>query len=327
MAVFQLFLMALLAVSGTDQYVVRSSDPAVQRAGQLLNSNRPSQALDLLRTATQRHPLDPGVLLLAGLAAYRADRLQAALGYWRQSLDLADNDALNAIYQDAEREAAADRSNNRLDGVHIALRYEGAAISADTARTILEALEEDYSRISAELGCTANERIVAIAQSREQYMRGTGAAEWTGGHYDGRIHIAWSGGPDSGPRMRRALAHEMVHACLMSLPSGFTRWPAWLQEGLAQKLSGDTLQPSAREQLRQMAANHTIPRLENLGTDWSSMDWFSMPQQEAVAAYNLSLAAADALYQDYSGAEIREILADPEMLPSITARLDTRLGL
>ena len=61
---------------------------------------------------------------------------------------------------------------------------------------------------------------MAIVQSREQYMRGTDAAEWSGGHYDGRIHIAWSGGSDARPRMERALAHEMVHACLMSIPSG-----------------------------------------------------------------------------------------------------------
>jgi hypothetical protein len=327
MALPVLLFLAMLGTQGTGQYVVHSSDPAVQSAGQLLNLSRPAQALELLRAAIERHPQDPDVLLLAGLAAYRSDHLPEALRYWSQSLELAPNDALNAIYADAQRETAADRSNDQLYSVHIALRYEGGALSPDAARSILATLEEDYSRISAQLGCSSGERITAIVQSREQYMRGAGGAEWSGGHYDGRIHIALpaeseSATSDTGPRMQRALAHELVHACLTSLPSGSQPWPVWLQEGLAQKLSGDALAPSAREELRNLAVTHGIPRLENLG-----LDWFSMPRQDAVAAYQLSLAAADALYDNYANYGIQKVLNNPEALPRITADLDAKLGL
>jgi len=79
------------------------------------------------------------------------------------------------------------------------------------------------------------------------------------GQYDGRIHIAWTDGAEVGPQMQRALAHELVHACLTSIPSGPRPGPHGCKEGLAQKLSGDTLPPSIREQLRQLAAAHTIP--------------------------------------------------------------------
>jgi len=315
-------LTATPAPAASNQYVVHSSDPAVNRAGRLLNASQPSQAFELLRGALERHPHDPGVLMLAGLAAYRSDRLPEALHYWSQSLDLAPNGALSAIYADARRETAADRSNDRLYSAHIALRYEGGVVPADTARSILAMLEVDYSRISAQLGCVSSERVVAIVQSRQQYVRTTSAAEWSGGHYDGRIHIGWPDGPAAGPRIERALAHELVHACLMSLPSGVNPWPVWLQEGLAQKLSGDTLQPSAREQLRQLAVMHSIPRLENLGTDW-----FMLARQDAVTAYNVSLAAVDALYDDYAGYGIRKILSNPEALPRISADLDAKLGL
>jgi len=327
-----LLLLAMLGTEGPSQYVLSSSDPAVNQAGQLLNSSQPSHALDLLRPAVQRHPSDPAVLLLAGLAAYRSDHLPEALHYWSQSLDLAPNRALNAIYQDAQRETDADHSSEKLLSTHIALRYEAGALPVDAGRAILATLEEDYARISAQLGCTLSERVVAIVQSREQYRRATSAAEWSGGHYDGRIHVAWPAESESGesepvgsgpgPQMRRALAHELVHACLMSLPSGSHPWPVWLQEGLAQKLSGDTLQPSVREELRQLAATHGLPRLEDLG-----LDWFSMPRQAAVAAYELSLAAADTLFDDYSVNGISKILTTPEALPRITADLDAKLGL
>jgi hypothetical protein len=59
-------------VAETKQAIARTGDPALDRASQLLASNQPSQALDLLEIATKRHPRDPNVLVMAGLAAYRA---------------------------------------------------------------------------------------------------------------------------------------------------------------------------------------------------------------------------------------------------------------
>jgi len=307
--------------AATDQYMLHTNDPALARAAQLLNASQPAQALEQLQAALPRHPQDPNVLMLAGLAAYRSDQLRAALDYWKQSLDLAPNPALGTMYEIAKREATSDRSAEKLYGAHIALRYEGEALPVDTARAILAMLDDDYSRISAQLGCTSDERIVAIVQNRESYLRSTGAAEWSGGQYDGRIHIAWTDGAEVGLQMQRALAHELVHACLTSIPSGSTPWPAWLQEGLAQKLSGDTLRPSVREQLRQLAATHAIPRLENLGQNWSSLT-----KQNAVTAYSLALSAADALYDNYASYGIRNVLSNPDRLPGITADLDQKLG-
>jgi tetratricopeptide (TPR) repeat protein len=309
-------------VAETRKAVAKTGDPALDRAQQLLEANQPAQALEQTQNALARHPRDPNVLVLAGFAAYRADQLRQALDYWKQALDIAPNDPLAAIYERVKREADADHSGDKLFGIHVALRYEGQALPPDTARAILAVLDDDYSNIAAQLGCTSDERIVAIVQSREAYLRSTGAAEWSGGQYDGRIHIAWTDGSQVGPAMQRALAHELVHACLTSIPSGARPWPAWLQEGLAQKLSGDRLPANVREQLRQLAQAHAIPKLENLQQNWSRMS-----TQNALAAYSLALAAADALYDNYASYGIRNVLTNPETLPRVTADLDAKLGL
>jgi len=309
-------------VAETRKAVAKTGDPALDRAQQLLEANQPAQALEQTQIALARHPRDPNVLVLAGFAAYRADQLRQALDYWKQALDIAPNDPLAAIYERVKREADADHSGDKLFGIHVALRYEGQALPPDTARAILAVLDDDYSNIAAQLGCTSDERIVAIVQSREAYLRSTGAAEWSGGQYDGRIHIAWTDGSQVGPAMQRALAHELVHACLTSIPSGARPWPAWLQEGLAQKLSGDRLPANVREQLRQLAQTHAIPKLENLQQNWSRMS-----TQNALAAYSLALAAADALYDNYASYGIRNVLTNPETLPRVTADLDLKLGL
>ncbi len=312
--------------SASNPYIVWSGDPAVHRAAELLNVSRPRHALEQLQDVILRHPQDPKVLLLAGLAAYRADEVRAALDYWKISLDLAPNEALSRIYDDAQREAAADASNQKLYGVHIALRYDDRSLPLNSARALLATLDDTYARVSAQLGCSSDEPVAAIVRSRESYLRVTGAAEWSGGHFDGRIHIAEppdaTEGVEAGSQMQRELTHELVHACLMSIPSGPAPWPAWLQEGLAQKLSGDTLPPWVREHLRKLVATYGIPRLETLGEDWSTMN-----RQKAVAAYDLALAAADAIYDPHSHYRINEILRNPEILPRITAYLDAKLGL
>jgi tetratricopeptide (TPR) repeat protein len=306
----------------SQKLIVHSGDLALERASQLLAANQPGQALELLEPALKRHRNDPNVMLLAGLAAYRSDQLRAALDYWKQSLELAPNEVLARVYDRVRREAESDHSGEKLVGMHIALRYEGEALPSDTARAILSTLDEDYSHIAGQLGCSSDERIVAIVQSRDAYLRGTGAAEWSGGQYDGRIHIAWTEGKQVGPQMRRALAHELVHACLTSIPSGSSPWPAWLQEGLAQRLSGDQLSPGTRAQLRQLAAARQLPRLEDLRQDWSHLSI-----ENARLAYNLALAGADALYENYSSFGIRNVINNPPGLPQITAELDKKLGL
>jgi len=298
------------------------SDPALNRAVQLIASNQPAQALDLLIPAVKRYPRNPNVLLLAGLASYRADLLRPAIDYWKQSLDLAPNDQLARIYDKVRREAESDRSSDKVYGLHFALRYEGQSLSADTARAMVSTLDEEFSRVSSQFGCSAAERITVIVQTRDAYLKASGAAEWSGGQYDGRIHIAMRDGDPVGPRMRRTLTHELIHACLANIASGSKPWPAWLQEGLAQKFSGETLAAPDREQLRRLAEAHAIPRLENLRQDWSLLNI-----DNARVAYNLALAAVDALVDNYQVYGIRNIVNNPQSLQQITADLDRKLGL
>jgi tetratricopeptide (TPR) repeat protein len=300
----------------------RSGDPALQRASQLIEANQPTRALEILEPMLKRDPKNPDLLLLAGLAAYRADQARIALDYWKQSLDLAPNDALERIYDKVRRESQADRSGDKLYGLHVALRYEGQTLPVDTARAVVATLDQEFSRVSSLLGCWAGERIVAIVQSREAYLRTTGAAEWSGGQYDGRIHISWMDGTDVSPEIRRRLAHELVHACITNLSVGGPPAPAWLQEGLAQKLSGDTLSTAARDRLRELAEAHKIPRLEDLRQNWSRMS-----TENARIAYNLALAAADALYDNFYSYGIRNVVTNPQILQQVTAELDKKLGL
>lgn len=202
----------------------------------------------------------------------------------------------------------------KLYGMRVLLAYDAAALPVDTARSLVGVLDSEYGRVSAQLGCAGQERVIAILQTRQAYLRSTDAAEWSAGLYDGRIRVALPEPGRAGPDLPKVLAHEVVHACLASL---WPRWPAWFQEGVARKLSGDVLSAGEAAHIRQMASAHTLPRLENIAQSWSRMS-----VQHAQTAYAVALAAVELLEPN-----LRNIVSNPGLLPGVTADLNRRLGL
>jgi hypothetical protein len=290
---------------------------AVTHASDLIQTSQPAKALETLEPELAKRK-DPNVLALAGVAAWRADDPKRALELWKASLEMQPNPDLERLYKRVERESAADRSSDRIYGLRVMLRYEGQAVQPEIARTMVALLDDEFTRISAQIGCQAQERVVAIAQSAEAFRKSTDAAEWSGGQFDGRIRVPMLEGPVVGPATRRALAHEMVHACLSMLG----KWPAWLQEGLAQKYSGDQSEPDARKKLTEMMRAGELPRLSNLRQDWSRMN-----KRHAWAAYQLALVAIEEFFVSYGEYGVRNLLKNPERLPQIAADLEKRLGL
>jgi hypothetical protein len=295
---------------------VQTSDKTASDAAAMIEARQPAKALEMLEPELKKRK-SVDVLTLAGVAAWQSDHSRQALEYWQDALNLAPNPELERLYHQVEREANNDRSGDLLLGMRVQLRYEAPAIPGDTARQLLAALDEEFARVSRELGCAPDERVIAIAQSREAYQRTTNAAEWSGGQFDGKIRVPVSeSGVDA--TMRRTLAHEITHACMALLG----RWPAWLQEGVAQKLSGETIPPSVAASLTELGRAGQLPKLANLGQDWSRLD-----AAHAEIAYGLALKAVQIFSEEYAALGLRNLLRNPERLAAITADLDRRLGL
>ncbi len=311
------FGQVMTAVRPAVAAAVRKPSSIVDRTISLLDSGQADSALQLIEPAAKATK-DPALLALAGAAAWRADDSAKALSYWRESLDLQPDPGLENLYKRVEKENTNDKSAARIYGMRIALRYDAGSINGDTAHAMAAALDQEFARVSGELGCSAQERIVAIAQSPEAYRKTTDAAEWSGGQYDGRIRVPVAASQAMDATMHRTLAHEITHACL-SLTG---KWPAWLQEGLAQKLSGDVVSSQLKDRLAEWSKDGKLTKLANLGQDWSRLD-----TAHAVAAYGLSLEAVDLFYATYGIDGVRNLLHNPSQLSAITADLDRRLGL
>jgi len=293
-----------------------SNSPEMDRAIQLLNRNQPDQALEILQKFVPLFPNNADLLALAGTAAYKSDNIRLAIEYWKQSLDIKADPGVEAAYRAALREKQNDKSGEKKFGTRFLLRYDGAVADSDTAGAMMSMLEEEFARISMQLGCRAEERIVTIVQSREAYLQTTGAPEWSGGRYDGKIHIPILDRKQAVGGSRQVFAHEIVHACLANIGS----WPSWLHEGLAQRLSGGSLQPGTAEAVRILAKQGQLPKLSALGQGWGRKS-----AAEARLAYGMSLMAVDLFFQYHSAMGIRNLLNNPEALPRVTEDLDRRL--
>ncbi len=294
----------------------RGTGDPVARAAQMVHNGQPVEALELLEKTLRANRRDAGILAMAGLAAYQGDQVRKALDYWKESLEMSPSPTVERLYRQAEREAAADLSTEKLVGARFLLRFQPGEVTAEQARGVVPLLDAEFGRLSEQLGCRAEERIVVVVQSREAYLKTTGAAEWSGGRYDGRIRVALHEGGAGGAETRRALIHEMVHACLARLGS----WPAWLHEGLAQKLSGEQMTPDRRAAIQKMARSGEIPSLDRLTQTWSRLS-----ARHAATAYQTALAAADLFYQHHGAWGVRNLLQSPEQLARITEDLNRRL--
>lgn len=307
----------LKAPPGSAAPLPASARVVLAQAEELIETSQPGKALALLEPEIKKRR-DPYLLSMAGVAAWRADDVQEALSYWRESLDQQPNPQLEKLYHQVEKEQSSDHSSEKLFGTRVVLRYDQNAIPVETARAMAAAVDSAFARVSEQLGCTAEERIVTIVQTREAYQKATDAAEWSGGQFDGRIRVPVTIGQQMNARAEQVLEHETTHACLAMLGE----WPSWLHEGMAQRLSGEVLAPAMRAKLAGLARGGKLPKLEELRQGWSHLD-----SEHATLAYALALAAVDALYDNFGSDGVRNLMRNPERLPAVSAELDKRLGL
>ena len=116
---------------------------------------------------------------------------------------------------------------------------------------------------------------------------------------------------------RMTFAHELTHACLASMGD----WPAWLHEGLAQKMSGETLHPSQRSMVVAALRQGRLPKLTNMGQTFARLS-----AAHAHLAYAYSAVAVDVMLERWKDYGLQNILRMPDRFGQITDELDKLLA-
>ncbi|HJL17514.1 MAG TPA: peptidase MA family metallohydrolase [Sandaracinaceae bacterium LLY-WYZ-13_1] len=120
---------------------------------------------------------------------------------------------------------------------------------------LTDALREAMDEV-ATLTRTARrpELAVVIYDDREAMRRATCAPSWSGGIFDGVLHLDVA--TVNGSRGMRVARHEATHAQLATLRG---RVPHWLNEGLAQHLEGAPSRATRAAWARMVAQRFWIP--------------------------------------------------------------------
>ena len=244
---------------------------------------RDDEAERSLKRALELNPRLTDAAKLLGDIEYNAGYLDDAIRLYEQVI--AEKPADSAIRQQLDtwqKESAIHRGLTQRNDGRFSIIFEGSTDSALADRAVAT-LDAAYWRIGAAIGAYPSSSITVTLYNDQQFHDLTGAPEWAGGVFDGRIRIPVKGARQNLREFDRVLVHELTHAMVSTLaPRGV---PTWLHEGLASYFEPEDLAAA----LRVLKITGPVP-FEVLLERFAGLT-----ERQATAAYAESLLLADTL--------------------------------
>lgn len=148
----------------------------------------------------------------------------------------------------------------------------------------------------------SQKRLRITLYRRENFSAVTGLESWAGGAFDGTVRLPVSDLTEELHSLDLLLRHELAHAFVDAKP---TRGPVpgWLNEGLAQYLSGEA--PLVKRRAKEVLAGGALPLASLTGTFSGLKDTAAVGR-----AYTQSLIAVDAIAERYGERLLSDLLDD-----------------
>lgn len=222
---------------------------------------------ELLEAALGIEETAPRLALLGATADAENDG-RAAIDALRRATALAPGDPHYArALADLERRHAVEQRFDTIVQEHFIARFEGE-VKKDLAWDALRILDEAWRRVGDVIDLHPNEPITVVFYTGPAYQAATGAREWSGGQFDGKIRIRASSVAQGEAALRDLLYHEYLHAAVATSVRG--QVPAWLHEGLAQRLEPGL---DRKRDLAPLAGHtrSTLPALHDLSRGFSAL--------------------------------------------------------
>ena len=270
-------------------------------AAALVRTGNPLDAISYGERAARIAPDSADAFAVLGYAQFAAARFPAAIESWKKSLSLRPDRSLLELIERAERESRVEAGYSERDSSHFALKYEGRQSSDGFRDQLIEALEADYRDLSSQFGSQPRSSIQVVLYTDQAFFDVTRAPGWTEALNDGRLRIPLRGLDSLTPELRRVLRHELTHSFVNQLSMGHC--PAWLNEGIAQRMEPESLGSRAARLADLFREQHEIP-LNLLEGGFSSFN-----RTQAGIAYDESLAAVEFIESRYGRSRLLEMVA------------------
>jgi hypothetical protein len=225
------------------------------------------------------------------LSLYRQNELESALEQAQAALALKADEELLELLAKLKKEIRVQRNYDNARTANFIVLFDGYE-HEEMKYAVLDILKDAYGEIGKELNHFPSKPISVILYTAKDFSDVTRAPMWSGGLFDqldGKIRVPVQGAVGNEAALRRVLYHEFTHALLYSLAPAC---PLWLNEGLAQLLSGEK--------------GVSVAQLIPLGLLEKG---FPSEARLAYAAYMESLQAVQDLVDEYGMARLRRLLA------------------
>lgn len=238
---------------------------------------------------------------MLGEIYYLTNNMDDARTHWEKALEIKPDDEYTKkrMTQLKKYDRMAGDLETEVDAM-FSVSFNGTR-KPELRELVLTLLEEISRRVGQELNLYPKRQIPVILLTNQAFFDITGSPQWAGGVYEGHIKVPVD--HYDAKLLRVVLAHEYVHAVIFDRIS--FRCPWWLNEGLAQYLSGDRWGNNRKLQLAaQFIKEGNVPRLEELpGNLLRSGD-----TKGVQIAYALGLSAVQYFVDNYGISDMQYVL-------------------
>ena len=266
--------------------------------------DNPDRAIESLKEAIGLDPESPEPYKLIGNIYYKQDDIEMAVGYFQKALELdPSNRTLQQQIAKAQRELKVQSHFQQQASMAFTVKFEGRE-ERDTARQVLNNLEEAYREIGHALSYYPQQPVTVILYSNQQFRDVSRTPSWTKGLFDGKIRIPIGGAEQNLDLLKNVLFHEYSHAVVFGISRGRTV-PRWLNEGIAgyfENLDNENRRRYPHEWIR--SGQKLIPLSELHGS------FMGFSDLQARMAYDESYAAVKELVDRYGLYSIQQLLND-----------------
>lgn len=237
---------------------------------------------------------------LLGMTYYMQDKNETAYRYLQKSLALGFRNDVDQLLRKIESENRAENEYKQSNSLHFVLRYEGRDSNRILYQDILTSLEQSFQELEQSLNYSPKEALVVVLYPDEVFQDVTKSPGWVGAMNDGKIRFPVKGLSRVDPSVQRILKHELTHSFIRTKAGG--NCPLWLNEGLAQFLSGDSSH-QFRSVAKQALIQQKLPLLSQLqGT------FLGLSANQAVWVYQQSLLATEYIIATYGLTDVQKLL-------------------